>query len=214
MTIQDIIKTRNIQNVVHFTRIENLENILINGVIPRERLGEDAFQNDFDVLNKGKYIYNDNIRLDGKRDYSCFSISFPNDKMFYKLRKNNPNSNWAVLYFSTEILVNFDCLFYPCNAADSRVKDEDIQLFKDSIAFEKMFDSENREPYLKDKYPTDVQAEVLVKDTISPDYIKGIILHNEGLYNEYVNKFPNFKFKYYKDGSKVFATRRAYCSGH
>lgn len=35
-----------------------------------------------------------------------------------------------------------------------------------------MFYSENRDLYLKDRHPTDVQAEVLVKGNILPKYIQ------------------------------------------
>lgn len=90
MTIQDVINRRNIKFLVHFTRLENLDNILTNGIIPRNDM-TDQFIKPFDFLlndkeSNGKYIYNDDYRYDGKCDYSCFSISFPNNLMFYRLR--------------------------------------------------------------------------------------------------------------------------------
>lgn len=54
MTIQDVINKRNIKYLVHFTRLENLDNILKNGIIPRNDM-KDEFINPFDFfLDKDK----------------------------------------------------------------------------------------------------------------------------------------------------------------
>lgn len=218
MTIQDVINKRNIKYLVHFTRLENLDNILKNGIIPRNDM-EDEFVNPFDFFDEdkksnGKYIYNDHLRLDAKCDYSCFSIHFPNEKMFYSLRQNNKNTKWAVIVFSSDILLKYDCLFYPCNAADGNVRNEDIALFQGADALESMFYLENRESFLRDHHPTDVQAEVLIRGKISPNYIKGAFLDDEKLTNYYQENFPDFTFKYVTEGTRVFTTRKAYIFGH
>lgn len=219
MSIESLIKERNIKSLIHFTRIENLENILNKGIVSRNSIGEDGFKNVWDDFfevenNKQKYLYNDDLRLDNKKDYSCFSISFPNNEMLYRLRKNNENSHWAILILSSNILLNYDCLFYPCNAASNSVRHEDIESFKGEVALENMFYSEGRDSYLTNKYPTDVQAEVLIKGIISPEYIVFVFLDNESLVNQYKEKYPNYKFLYCKKDTKVFNTRKAFIHGY
>ena len=216
--IEDIIAKRNIKSLIHFTRNENLENILINGIIPRNDM-TDQFINPFDFLLKdkksnGKYIYNDDYRYDGKCDYSCFSISFPNNLMFYRLRQEAQNSIWAVIVFSSDILLNYECLFYPCNAANGSVSNEDIKLFQGAEALENMFSPEGREAFLRDCDPTDVQAEVMIKGNISQTYITSVIINNEQETNKYKKLFPKFNFYFIPNGSKCFATRKAFIFGH
>lgn len=55
MTIQDIINRRNINYLVHFTRLENLDNILRKGIIPRNAM-KDEFINPLDFLFGNKKI--------------------------------------------------------------------------------------------------------------------------------------------------------------
>jgi len=122
MTIEDIIIKRNIKHLIHFTRIENLENILVNGLIPRNAMKDEFvdllsfWMDENEEENGGKYFYNDLNRLDNKLDYSCLSVGFPNDKMFYKLKLECPHAEWVIISISPQILVNHECLFYPCNA--------------------------------------------------------------------------------------------------
>lgn len=218
MTIQDVINRRNIKYLVHFTRLENLDNILTKGIIPRNDM-KDEFINPLDFLfddkkSNGTYIYNDDYRYDGKCDYSCFSIHFPNNKMFFSLRDRSKGSKWAVLIFSSEILLKYDCLFYPCNAADSRVSQIDISKFQGAEALERLFYKENRETYLKDYHPTDVQAEVMIKGNISPSYISFICINDEQSTNEYKINFPKFKFVYVPDNTRIFNTRKAFLYGY
>ena len=78
-SIQQVIENRQIKGLVHFTRLENLVSILHNGIVPRSYLFDD------NIPITG--MVNDALRLDGKQHGSCFSISFPNWKMFYSYRK-------------------------------------------------------------------------------------------------------------------------------
>lgn len=218
MTIQDVIDRRNIEFLVHFTRLENLDNILKNGIIPRNDM-EDEFINPLASLlgnqnPKEKYIYNDNVRLDGKCNYSCFSIEFPNYKMFYSLRQVNKNAKWAVIGFPSDILLKYDCLFYPCNAADGRVRNEKIELFQGGDALENMFYLDGRENFIYDCHPTDVQAEVMIKGIVSPSDIQFVIINDEQIANNYQSNFPNIKFIYHSDNTRAFASRRAFIFGH
>ena len=218
MTIQDVINKRDIKFLVHFTRLENLANILTNGILPRNDL-KDKLIHPFEFLwgdgdKSGKYIYNDDYRYDGKCDYSCFSVHFPNSKMFFSLREKNKHSKWAVICFSSDILLKYECLFYPCNAADGSVRNKDIKLFQGADALENMFFPEGRDDFLSDCDPTDVQAEVMIKGNISPTYIISVIINHEQETNKYRNLFPEFNFYFIPNGSKCFTTRKAFIFGH
>lgn len=192
MSIQKVIEKRGIKFLVHFTRLENLDNILRNGIIPRSDM-KDEFINP-------KYIYNDDCRFDGKCGYSCLSIGFPNDLMFYKLRKNDPNSKWAVIGLSTEILLNYDCLFYPCNAARGDVSHQDISNYQGTKAFDAMFQNDLN-------YPQDVQAEVMVKGIIEPKYIRGCAFSEQEYIDKYKAVYPNLKFILHSNGQGFFGKR-------
>lgn len=119
-----------------------------------------------------------------------------------------------MIVFSSDILLKYDCLFYPCNAADSRVSQKDISEFRGAEALERLFYTEGREIYLKDYHPTDVQAEVMIRGNISPSYISFICINDEQLTNEYKINFPRFKFIYVPDSTRVFNTRKAFIFGH
>lgn len=204
MTIQDVINRRNIKYLVHFTRLENLDNILTKGIIPRNDM-KDEFINPLDFLfddkkSNGKYIYNDDYRYDGKCDYSCLSVGFPNDLMFYKLRANNPNSEWAIIVISIEVLISHNCLFYPCNSASSDVSHQDISNFQGAKALDEMFQNEL-------DYPKNVQAEVMVKGIIEPKHIKGCVFSEQKYVDEYSKKFPNLKFILHPNGQGFFGKR-------
>ena len=61
MSIESLIKERDIKSLIHFTRIENLENILNKGIVSRNSIGEDGFKNVWDDFfevenNKQKYL--------------------------------------------------------------------------------------------------------------------------------------------------------------
>lgn len=206
MTIEDIIIKRNIKHLIHFTRIENLENILVNGLIPRNGMKDEFvdllsfWMDENEEENGGKYFYNDLNRLDNKLDYSCLSVGFPNDKMFYKLKLECPHAKWVIISISPQILVNHECLFYPCNAASGLVNSVPTDNYKGAEAFENMFQNEN-------SYPQDVQAEIMVKGVIDPKYIQGCAFTKQQYIDEYRAKFPNLKFLLHPTNRGFFGKR-------
>lgn len=109
--IQKLVQKRHIKEVVHFTRIENLKSILKHGLLPRKTLEERQIP----------YKATDNNRYDGLLHASCFSISFPNYRMFWKLRQERGGS-WIILSFSPGVLWKYECAFYPRNAADGEMR--------------------------------------------------------------------------------------------
>lgn len=202
--IQKIIDEREIKSVFHFTRVENLSNILTNGILPRNNLAA------------GTAIFNDTLRADGKLDHSSFSISFPNHKMFYRLRSADPESKWAILVFEPDLLTKHNCLFYPVNAASSSVSTLPLDSFRGALALENMFtyNSESREDFLKSCDPTDVQAEVMIPSIVAMESLRGCILSEKDLIESFSQKFPSIKFIYCHPGRKVFTTRKAFRWGY
>lgn len=201
--IKKIIDDRKINSIIHFTRVENLDSILTNGVVPRSSLSSNSC------------IFNDDVRADGKLNYSSFSIGFPNHLMFYRLRCSIPNSKWVILVFNSDILINFNCLFYPINAASSDVSRLPVDNFMGGVALEKMFSysAESRESILRSTDPTDVQAEVMIPSTVTIDYLKGCILNDRNLVEYFSKKFPDIRFVFCAEGSQIFHTRRAFLWG-
>lgn len=159
-TIKKLVEERKIEHIFHFTSMENIKNILNNGLICRKRL---------DIQNM-YYVSSDENRLDNKYNYISTSISFPNYKMFYKKRIENEKNIYVLLSLKPNILWEKDCLFMPTNAASYKEIDESFSSITSLID---MFDLDNNK-YLS--YPKDVQAEVLVKDEIDTDYIQTIYL--------------------------------------
>lgn len=160
-----------ISQLVHFTRLDNLENILRQGIRPRE--GLDAAGTE--------YIYNDGLRLDGCLNAVSLSISYPNYKMFYSYRCADHNVPWVVLRLRPDILWEKDCAFCWENAASAAVTCIPIQNRREQAAFLEMFTNKPGYPtrettLIPSCYPTHPQAEVLVFGTIEPAYIMRVDL--------------------------------------
>lgn len=197
------IKKRKVKYVLHFTNIENLSNILKNGLIPREEL-ENTDTN---------FEYNDNYRYDGYENSISCSIEQPNYKMFYKLRMNNKDSKWAVIILKKSILWKKDCSFFETNAASRKMRYKDAERREGNKAFKSLFgeldwSNPRDELNIPSSYPTDPQAEILVFDKIESKYITHIVLE-DGLNvgNATKNKFPNITFQNHKP---FFSPRKDY----
>lgn len=180
--IEEILYRRKIRYLVHFTRLENLCSILEHGILCRDEL---------DRENR-EFYFNDLERYDRKTDCSCFSVEFPNCKMmnYYERRE----SDWAVLFFDAELLLETNNYYSYHNAATGSIRWELNRLsrpqnfeymFEDSLDIEFSQDRPNaiiqreNQPYLKSYLPTSVQAEILIEGKISSRYIKRIIFKNE-----------------------------------
>lgn len=168
------VQKREIKHVLHFTKIENLSNILKHGILPRANL---------DLCNIS-YHFNDEIRVDYCENASCLSISFPNYKMFYSYRMINPDQEWIVISLSPRLLWEKDCAFCYSNAASSEISAIPLDDRKKPEAFLKMFDEFDEYPKrsklrIKDCCPTNPQAEVLVFDVIELGYLQGIFFQNQ-----------------------------------
>jgi len=166
--------------LTHFTRVKNLPEIMQYGIYPVSRVAEIGVAPEI----------NDQLRLDGHRDGTSLSIAFPNDRMFYKYRKENPEIEWAVLTIQPAVLWTKNCAFCRHNAADARISCQPLAQLKSSEAFVGMYEEieglkARQEQKLKPFDPTDVQAEVLVFDVIEPGLIGAVAFESHATLANY-----------------------------
>lgn len=173
MVFQKEIEERNIEYLVHFTPTINLLGIFEKSKILSRKLLE---ENNVDLLDYTKFT--DDIRFDDK-NYINLSIQRPNSFLFSKFREKTRGEShifWCVLKIDAKYIYYSDTLFSITNAANSYNK-RNIGVTGDIDKFRMMFApsqkvvtsygektiSRNNTPR---QYPTDEQAEVLVKDEI------------------------------------------------
>lgn len=180
-----ILKERQIDWLLHFTRAENLPNIMRYGLMPRSNL-------EFAGID---FSYNDEYRYDNCENAVCTSIEFPNYKMFYPLRRYNPDLDWAVLLLDARIICDFECAFCSTNAGSSNIYNMDLEQRKGKRAFLKLFEElpygpSRKELGIEDWYPTNPQAEVLVFDTIPITYIEKVFFDEQEILEQYADYIP------------------------
>jgi hypothetical protein len=171
--IRKLARELGIPFLIHFTRVSNLESTMRHGLRPRERFPEVCITPEI----------NDRYRLDGYLGATSLSIAFPNYRMFYRLRQENPAVEWVVLAIDPRVLWEKDCAFCRHNAADARISSQPLSALRKIQAFEGMFDEIEGADCriaqgLKTFDPTDGQAEVLVFDVIEPERIRGAVFGN------------------------------------
>lgn len=182
------IKNREIEFLIHFTPTINLYSILkYGGLMSRAKL-ESLDIEQFDLLDYAQFT--DDIRYDNK-NYINLSISAPNTSLLSRFRektKDNCTINWCILKIAPKHIYEYDTLFSVTNAASNASKKQfgisgDIQKFKMLFQEQLKINTSNgvrefsREKLLA-KYPTDIQAEVLVKDFISSGSIMKVCFEN------------------------------------
>ena len=195
--IRNFINNRHIDELVHFTYVDNLESILENGLLPVRDL----------YYNRINHYYNDENRLEGRRDAVCLSISFPNYKMFFKYRHYD-NDNWCVIGLDPSILYEKDCLFCITNAASNYETRRNNYDKKNLRGLSKLFydDGYRYEENIPLSYPTDPQAEVLVLDKIETPYINSIYFPSN---NDKYNFFrENYEPSYYNENYRFKIDKR------
>ena len=194
--IQRICQERGITTLVHFTRIENLLNILHAGLLDHQSLLEKHGQ---------QFDPNDKQRLDGHKEAICLSISFPNYQLFSKFswsdNDGQPNySGWVVLLLDTKVLWELDCAFCQENAASNAVRYIPLEERKKPDALKGMFVDVCRDTkgnvyqrqslQIPNDYPTHPQAEVLVFDQIQSNYIQEVHFYDESTLKQWCDNNP------------------------
>jgi hypothetical protein len=121
-------------------------------------------------------------RYDGRDDLICCSIEYPNTYYFVKVRESDYLfKDWVVLLINPSYLWHPETCFCPCNASRSRggYIQTGIQGFRSLYAETSPGISFSRPARHLPAAPTDIQAEVLLKDPIPLDSITGIAVQSE-----------------------------------
>lgn len=201
------IERRGIEHLIHFTPTINLFSIF-----EQEKLLSRAILEKFDIRQTDIFDFvefTDKVRYDDK-NYINLSIQHPNDFLFRKFRNNTMNLpfiTWCVLKIDPKYIYQLDTLFSVTNAANSHNKNHvgvtgDLSkfnmLFAPSLKIVTSYNSRVvARGSLIDKYTTDEQAEVLVKNTILIEDIMQVCFENEADLasgKAALNKFDTSKF--------------------
>ncbi|MBF8962992.1 DUF4433 domain-containing protein [Pontibacter sp. FD36] len=188
-SFEEQISIRKIEYLVHFTPTINLLSIIENGYLYSRTYLEHLDIEQTDILDFVEFT--DEVRYDDK-NYINLSLSFPNYFLLNRFREktaNEPHINWCILKIDPKYIYQRDTLFAVTNAASRCAKHQygisgDLEkfqtLFRDSLSISAF--SGNRivsRGSLKAKYPTDVQAEILVKDKINYEDVLAVCFRNE-----------------------------------
>lgn len=184
--MRNILVERQVHKLYHFTQANNLKNIFKYGLLSRcelESRGIDCF-------------INDEYRYDECLEAICTSIEFPNYKMFYKLRCDNPDIDWVVLELDANIICDVKCAFNWTNAGDSKSYSIPLNQRMTKSALEDLFNDKDGYPSredlrIPDCYPTNPQAEVLIFDIIPIDYINSVNFIDEDTLLRYKEIVPH-----------------------
>ena len=204
MTIKEIVDQRKIKYLLHFTRLENLDSILANGLLPRGVCAARGVEP----------VTNDAYRLDFT-DAICLSVSFPNYKLFFaqreELKKTQPDARWVVIAVAPSVMWEKACVFCRENAANANVTAIPLAARRGKAAFEAMFSDYNDKTRdllrIPDTCTTHPQAEVLVSEPIEAKYIMGAAFATLALKTEYDAKKTGHQFI---RASQLFSARLDY----
>lgn len=183
------VNIRRIDHLIHFTPTINLYSILENGELMSRAKLECLDIEQFDILD---YVqFTDDIRYDDK-NYINLSLSGPNTFLFSKFKEktqNDPTITWCILKIEKKFIFYHDTLFAVTNAASNAAKNQFgisgglekfRMLFKEQLNINTFNGVRTlTRNGIHPKYPTDVQAEILVKDKIPSDSIITVCFESE-----------------------------------
>lgn len=208
LEIQKICEEYKIKTLIHFTHISNLHSILHNGLRGRIELGS--------MSEIQAPHYNDSLRLDRYPQATCLSISFPNYQMFYKYRcKNPPDSNWVILFIKPSVLWKLNCKFFFDNAASNNARESMSEKMsgarKDPKALRQMFADcriQRQSLQIPISFTTNPQAEVLVFESISPEYIMDVLFGSLEIGEQWICEHPGKYLQEFNAGNKEYFEQR------
>ncbi len=180
--ISKIIIEKNITQLIHFTRKQNINSILQHGLLSRERLKEKNIN----------YQYNDPERRDNWDNSISLSITNKNHYLFneFKRRQNLSDNDFIEIKIKPSILEENEAIFCDTNAASTTFEDyrnnpEKLSNLKSWMAFEGMFKKNIYRAKDNKKFkivrlnqkiyePTCVQAEICFIGDIDPNHFINI----------------------------------------
>ena len=164
-----ITKSRRIHRLCHFTHVSNLNNILENGILSSKSIPHNQ--------------WNDSDRVDGCIDYVCTSVELPNSYCLNNMvRKTGTNIEDWIIFKINPYIIDDTSLFCPVNAAKECGK-----YVSDGVeAYESIFlnEGQTRNPNWISSIPSNLQAEVLIKECIPVSQIEAIIFHEKFFDND------------------------------
>lgn len=231
--ITDLLEERNIKYLVYFTRIENLNSILKNGIVPEKY-----------HLQKGICAVSNNCqkKYDFQYTGNGYSIEFPNYRLLNRLREDgNPNDSYVILRLDAKSVLTdtiYKHIYCEDNALNNSAKyskvnrnnpargifyaDGDLKklflqrYFKEASVFEGEYQEEkdiNRDDLdIPDNYTTNPQAEIVIGDIVKPKYIEEVVFENgsdKQLWLEENYEFQNLPVDFIVD-ERLFGPRSDY----
>ena len=172
--IQDTIFRHNLTKIYHFTSLSNLPSILKNGILSKDQL----------VKQQIEFEQNDNLRLDNMTDFISCSLEYPNNKLLYK-NKYSLHKDYCLIEIDIDILNH---VFSACSTTNAASKSGKNIM---SISYIERLFNLPRPKSLPINFPTDEQAEILIKSFIPLSFVKSIIFENSFDYNKCANLFPS-----------------------
>lgn len=154
------LKQRNVNEILHFTEIENLESISLHGILPRSVLDQKNIS----------YISNDELRLDGKAHINL-SISNLNTSMFYNFRKRYKERRYVIISLDLSLIEELNPSDYYFTSENAASNNSQI------VRVEELFTGNRGN--LPANCPTNNQSELIIKTGISAKYINFVYAENE-----------------------------------
>ena len=215
---QNEIERREIKYLIHFTPTLNLYSILEQEKLMSRATLENLDIEQFDILD---YVqFTDNVRYDDK-NYLNLSLSGPNTFLFSKFRQKTANDitiNWCVLTIDPNHIYDSETLFSVANAASNAAKRQfgisgDIQKFKQLFSQELNINTFTGTRNIKrgniaNKFPTDVQAEILIKNSLPSSSIISVCFQTEEKLAEAKAAMYEFDTKKFIVNSEIFNPNR------
>ena len=212
---QDEIKERGIEYLIHFTTTSNLSSILENGkLMSREILESNDLA--FDIIDSHRY--------DDLKQYINLSLSGPNTEMFKAKRRDYKDRNWCVLKIDPKHIYDRETRFSYHNAAHTVKLQDGIsgdlsqfkKLFKQKLDITNSYGTLNvvtRDTQLLPKYPTCVQAEILVKDSIPLESILEVCFESKEKMEEAKAAMHSHDTRLFKVDKEIFSPDRSKIDG-
>ena len=175
---------RGVTRFVHFTEVDNLESIMMRGLMPLSLMN--GVPKEESALKLNRYEGTDAI---------CLSVEFPNYRTFYHRRCVESDKTWCVLLLDARKVIEcYEPQFYWTNAASKSFLEPHFNAGNrndpcSAQAFDGMFyqtETPNRfltvtsrTRFIPDKYPTNPQAEIQIYDKITPDCISLVVFEDQ-----------------------------------
>lgn len=212
------IAKRGIECLIHFTPTLNLFSILENRELMSRAKLESLDIEQFDILD---YVqFTDDVRYDDK-NYINLSLSWPNTFLFSRFRQktyDNFTINWCVLKIDPKHIYDENSLFSVTNAASNAAKKQfgisgDVNKFRMLFKEQLNINTFNgvrtlSRNSLHSKYPTDVQAEVLVKDSIPSESIMEVCFDSKEKLAEAKAAMSSFDTNNFIVNKEIFSPNR------